>query len=89
MFKPDRDSRWTRHSFDCRAAILAANKRNGGEDRRPTILAASEKDDFPPQNPEHEPVAQYPKAFLRSAAVGRGSLRIVIASVPESFSCLD
>jgi rSAM/selenodomain-associated transferase 2 len=27
----------TCHSFDCRAAILAAEKRNGGENRRPTM----------------------------------------------------
>jgi len=47
------------------------------------------------ENSEHDPnnarrlVVQYPKAFFRSTAVGRGSLRIVIASMPESFSCLD
>lgn len=29
--KPDRDSRWTRHSFDCRAAILAAKKRTAAK----------------------------------------------------------
>src|SRR5882762_1093958 len=67
LSKPDRDSRWTRHSFDCRGAILAAKKK-----RRRAKIAALQ--------------FQYPKAFLRSAAVGSGSLRTVIASAPESFS---
>src|SRR6266536_6652241 len=92
MFKPDRDSRWTRHSFDCRAAILAANPKETAAkiaalqfSWRVIVTQNSERD----RNNARGLVVQYPRAFFRSTAVGRGSLRIVIASVPESFSCLD
>jgi hypothetical protein len=33
----NRYPRWSRHKANCRAAILAANPKDGGEDRRPTI----------------------------------------------------